>query len=80
VTPASSTELPDKEITMSEIPVQARDLHLADNLPQHLKAKVVRLPLEIYNQVLGVRTQQNGPENPLAATHPGPVQRAYEFT
>lgn len=65
---------------MSEIPVQARDLHLADNLPQHLKAKVVRLPLEIYNQVLGVRTQQNaGPENPLTATNPGPVQRAYEI-
>lgn len=54
---------------MSEIPVQPRDLHLADKLPQHLKAKVVRLPLEIYNQILGVRSQDNPGQGESTSGH-----------
>jgi hypothetical protein len=42
---------------MSEIPVQPRHFHLADDLPEHLRAKVVRLPLEIYIQILDIRDQ-----------------------
>lgn len=45
--------LQGKATPMSQAWVQTRDLRHAD-LPQHLKAKVLNLPPEIYNQLFGL--------------------------
>lgn len=42
---------------MSQASVQTRGLRHAD-LPQHLKAKVLKLPPEIYNQLFGLNAHQ----------------------
>ena len=54
---------------MSQAPVQTRDLRHADSLPQHLKAKVLNLPPEIYNQLFGLNARRDHkPDDPASAT------------
>lgn len=54
---------------MSQASGQTRDLRHADSLPQHVKAKVLNLPPEIYNQLFALKARPvHKPDDPTSTT------------